>query len=216
MNKTTKQIIIITVLAAVVISSVILLGACNKEAEAPNQNNELSQDGTENTQQSVDSAEGTKDTTASDGTNSNQKPPAAPDFTVYDQNGNKVKLSDYKGKPVVLNFWATWCYYCKLEMPDFNAAYKQHPEVQFLMVNATDGVRETVDGAKAYVADEGYEFDVFYDTDLDAVKTYGISSYPTTYFINGDGKLIARGNGMLDLASLENGIAMITQEKSAD
>ena len=45
---------------------------------------------------------------------------AAPDLTVFDEDGNQVKLSDYKGKPVVINFWATWCFYCKEEMPDFN------------------------------------------------------------------------------------------------
>ena len=73
---------------------------------------------------------------------------AAPDFTVYDGDGNEVHLSDYKGKPVVLNFWATWCYYCKEEMPDFDRAYEKYPDVQFLMVNATDGIQETMASAK--------------------------------------------------------------------
>lgn len=50
---------------------------------------------------------------------------AAPDFTVLGVDGSEVKLSDYRGKPVVLNFWATWCYYCKVEMPDFDKAYEK-------------------------------------------------------------------------------------------
>ena len=133
----------------------------------------------------------------------------APDFTVLNQNGEEVKLSDYFGKPIVLNFWATWCYYCKLEMPDFNEAYKLYPDVQFLMVNATDGVEETLEGAKKYVATNGFEFDVFYDTKLDAVSTYYISSFPQTFFINANGELVARGAGMLDLETLEKGIGMI-------
>ena len=133
----------------------------------------------------------------------------APDFTVLNQNGEEVKLSDYFGKPIVLNFWATWCYYCKLEMPDFNEAYKLYPDVQFLMVNATDGVEETLEGAKKYIATNGFEFDVFYDTKLDAVSTYYISSFPQTFFINANGELVARGAGMLDLETLEKGIGMI-------
>ena len=133
----------------------------------------------------------------------------APDFTVLNQNGEEVKLSDYFGKPIVLNFWATWCYYCKLEMPDFNEAYKLYPDVQFLMVNATDGVEETLEGAKKYIAENGFEFDVFYDTKLDAVSTYYISSFPQTFFINTNGELVARGAGMLDLETLEKGIGMI-------
>ena len=79
-------------------------------------------------------------TETTDKTDDDVKDYTAPDFTVTDENGKEVKLSDFKGKPAVLNFWATWCYYCKEEMPDFNTAYKKYPEVQFLMVNATDGV----------------------------------------------------------------------------
>lgn len=96
-------------------------------------------------------------------------------------------------------------------MPDFDAVAAERTDIQFLMVNATDGVRETVDVAKAYVEGEGYGFDVFYDTERDAVMTYGINSYPTTFFIDKDGYLVAHGSGMLDRASLEQGIAMITE-----
>lgn len=138
---------------------------------------------------------------------------SAPDFTVTNENGKEVKLSDFKGKPVVLNFWATWCYYCKEEMPDFDEASKKHPEVQFMMVNATDGVRETLEGAKKYVDDEGYSFDVFYDTKSEAVSTFYVTAFPTTYFISSEGELIARGSGMLDADSLERGIEMITETK---
>lgn len=136
----------------------------------------------------------------------------APDFTVLDYEGKEVRLSDYKGKPVVLNFWATWCYYCTLEMPDFDKAAKDYPEVQFLMVNATDGERETVEIAKQYVEEEGYQFDVFFDTQSEAVYTYYVTAFPTTYFIDSDGNLVAQGNGMLDYATIEKGIKMITEQ----
>ena len=82
----------------------------------------------------------------------------APDFTVLDYDGNEVKLSDYKGKPVVLNFWATWCFYCKEEMPDFNTAYEKYPDVEFLMLNATDGYQETIEDARSHITEKGYTF----------------------------------------------------------
>ena len=133
----------------------------------------------------------------------------APDFTVLDYNGNEVKLSDYKGTPVVINFWATWCYYCKVEMPDFNEAYKRYPDVKFLMVNATDGVQETVTSAKDYIETEKYEFDVFFDTKMEAVNNYYVSGFPSTYFVDKDGNLVAYKSGLLDMATLEKGIMMI-------
>ena len=137
---------------------------------------------------------------------------SAPDFTVTDINGNKVNLSDYKGKPVVVNFWATWCYYCKVEMPDFNEAYKNYPDVQFLMVNATDGQRETVEIAKSYIEQEQYDFDVFFDTiDRNAVRTYNVSSYPQTLFIDKDGNIVSQRIGMLSKDILVQEIEKITE-----
>ena len=86
----------------------------------------------------------------------------APNFTVYDADGKPVKLSDFRGKPVVLNFWASWCPPCKSEMPDFQKEFEvQGSQVQFLVVNLTDGSRETVATASAYIAQQGYTFPCF-------------------------------------------------------
>ena len=134
---------------------------------------------------------------------------SAPDFTVTDADGNNVNLSDFKGKPVVLNFWATWCYYCKVEMPDFNEAYKNHPDVQFLMVNATGTNGETVDSAKAYVEQEEYEFPVFFDDMYEANHAYGLSSFPMTVFIDADGNIVSSRLGMLTKEALEQEIAKL-------
>ena len=133
----------------------------------------------------------------------------APDFTVYTGDGTPVKLSDFRGKPVVLNFWASWCPPCKAEMPDFDAAYQKYPQVQFLMVNATDGSRETVETAQAHVTAQGYSFPVFFDTELSASIAYQATALPCTYFIDENGNLVAQGRGMLSAETLEQGINMI-------
>lgn len=136
----------------------------------------------------------------------------APDFVVYDENGNEVRLYDYIGKPIVLNFWASWCGPCKMEMPDFNEQYLQlGDEIHFLMINMTDGARETISTASAFVQEQGYKFPVFYDTTGSAAMTYGAYSLPTTFFIDAQGHAIAQAVGAIDAATLQQGINMITK-----
>ena len=145
-------------------------------------------------------------------TTSDNNASLAPDFTVYDLEGKAHKLSDFRGKPVVLNFWASWCGPCKSEMPDFDQAYAQYGgDIHFLMVNLTDGYQETVESASSFVAGSGYSFPVYYDTDLDGAATYGVSSVPVTYFIDDEGYLIAYGRGALSAQALSQGIGMITE-----
>ena len=136
----------------------------------------------------------------------------APDFTVVDADGREVKLSDFRGKPTVVNFWATWCGYCKQEMPTFEEVYQQYgDDINFLMIDIADGTQETVEKASAYIADNGYTFPVYYDTQLDATMTYGAYSLPVTYFFDAEGYGIAQGRGALDKDALLRGISMIIE-----
>ena len=134
----------------------------------------------------------------------------APDFTVYDGEGNAVQLSGFEGKPVILNFWASWCGPCQSEMPDFQDAFDRYGEdIHFVMVNSTDGMRETVDTAAGFLEDSGYTFPAYYDTDFDASATYGVSGLPTTFFIDSEGYLVAYASGALNAEILQQGIDMI-------
>ena len=138
----------------------------------------------------------------------------APDFTVYDAEGNEVKLSDFIGKPTVVNFWASWCGPCQIEMPDFDEMYKEFgEEVNFLMVNMTDGSRETADAAAKFVEDAGYAFPIYYDTKMNAAMTYGVNSLPSTYFIDAEGHAVTRAQGIINAEVLQYAIEMISGEK---
>ncbi len=135
---------------------------------------------------------------------------AALDFLVYDKEGNEVKLSDFYGKPIVLNFWASWCGPCKMEMPDFDEQYQNlEGEVQFLMVNMTDGSQETVESASEFIEEQGYAFPVFYDTDGIAAYVYQVYSLPTTYFVDAEGYLVTRFMGAMSADILQRGIDLI-------
>ena len=137
----------------------------------------------------------------------------APDFTVYDASGEAHKLSDFQGKPVILNFWASWCGPCRSEMPDIEAAWKTYGEqIHFLIVNLTDGYQETQETAQSWLDESGYTFPVYFDTQTEAAYAYGVNAVPVTYFIDPEGNLQAYFQGAMTADILQQGIDILLAE----
>ena len=199
MNKKTIVIILILVFVLLIVGASVLYTQLSND-ETPDLLQTPVDQNNKNNESKTDS---------SDTDGAEQTLIKAPDFAVYDASGNKVNLSDYIGKPIVLNFWASWCGPCQSEMPDFHEKYLEiGDEVHFLMVNMTGG-RETLGNAKAFISEKGYTFPVFYDTDADAAMTYEVYSLPTTYFIDAEGYLVAQATGAIPADTLQRGIDMI-------
>ncbi|NLY98557.1 MAG: TlpA family protein disulfide reductase [Clostridiaceae bacterium] len=132
-----------------------------------------------------------------------------PDFSFEDFDGNSYEISDFFGKPVVINFWATWCPPCVNEMPDFQKVYEDlGEEIQFLMINLTDGSRETKKKALEFINDNKFTFPVFYDMNLEASIGLGIFSYPVSLFLDEEGYLITGAVGSINEELIRKGIDM--------
>ena len=131
----------------------------------------------------------------------------APDFTAYTLTGEAVRLSDYAGKPVVINFWATWCPPCRQELPGFENAWQQYgDDVVFLMV-ACGG--EAVDEVESFVAEGSYTFPVYVDSDGSGAAAYGINAIPVTALVDAEGNLFAYQVGAVEEDSLRGAIDLM-------
>ena len=134
----------------------------------------------------------------------------APNFTVYDADGNSVQLHDFVGKPIVLNFWASWCGPCQSEMPEFQEVFNEMgQDVTFLMVNSGN---ETVEQVAPFLQQTGYTFPIFYDLRDSAAIAYGVNAFPTTYFLNAQGDVVTYAVGAIDKDTLLKGISYINPQ----
>lgn len=123
------------------------------------------------------------------------------DFVLEDLNGNKVTLSELKGKKVFLNFWATWCPPCKAEMPDIEKLYQEtkDSDLVILAVNAGDDKNTVQD----FITKNNYNFSVLLDTDGEVSRLYQVTGIPTSYFIDTEGYLDDGISGAISLESMK-------------
>lgn len=143
----------------------------------------------------------------------------APDFTLTDQYGVEHTLSDYRGKVVFLNFWATWCPPCRSEMPDIQKLYEEFEEeeredVAILSV-AFPGQsgEQDVDGIKAFLEENGYTYPVLMDEKAETMYAYYINAFPTTFMIARDGSLFGYVPGAMPEETMRDIIAQTLGEE---
>jgi cytochrome c biogenesis protein CcmG/thiol:disulfide interchange protein DsbE len=113
----------------------------------------------------------------------------APDFSLSDSKGKQIRLSDYRGRPVLVNVWASWCAPCKAEMPAMQRAYTDYQGRGFeiLAVNSTS--QDSFESASAFAQANGLSFPILYDSQADVARQYQIQSLPTSFFIDNDGMI---------------------------
>ena len=166
--------------------------------------------------QGGDASSGPDNASASSGSAASSEQPEipAPDFTLTDQYGSSHTLSDYKGKTVFLNFWATWCPPCKREMPEVQALYERYGENEGdLIVLGVANPKteehpgnsdETQDVVEKFLKDNGYTFPVVMDLTGDTFSQYMISAFPTTFMIDKDGNVFGYASGSLSGDMMES------------
>lgn len=143
----------------------------------------------------------------------------APDFTLTDQFGESHTLSDYQGKIVFLNFWATWCSPCKSEMPDIQALYEAHggnAEDLVVLGVAQPGVgREgSSEDIADFLAEDGYTYPVVMDEDGSVFAQYGIRAFPTTFMISSDGTVYGYVEGAISAEIMEDIVRQTVEAES--
>ena len=131
-----------------------------------------------------------------------------PDFTLLDADGNTRQISEFFDKPIILNFWATWCPSCVWETPYFDALYQDHGgDVHVMKVNLSDDQRETREVVERFMDENGYSLPLYFD--VNGAAAFGVRGIPITYFIEAGGYPVVIGQGPLNAAALQQGLEMI-------
>lgn len=133
----------------------------------------------------------------------------APNFTLTSLDGSQVRFGDIRGKPVILNFWASWCGPCRLEMPAIQARYDEHaPDLVVLAIN----IGEPADTARSFTEELGLTFPVLLDNDGVVQRDYVVNALPTTFFIDSRGYIKAQHVGLLTESLLDGYLSDIGAE----
>lgn len=131
-----------------------------------------------------------------------QKGDLAPDFLLKSLGGPKVSLNDYKGRYVLVNFWATWCIPCKMEMPSLEELHKRFPDEKLAVLPiSNDMFGEKV--VRPYVEANEFSFTILFDPTLKVSNRYGVVTLPTTFLVDPDGKIIGVLEGAEDWSKPE-------------
>ena len=131
----------------------------------------------------------------------------APDFSLRSVEGKKVSLSDYKGKAVLINFWATWCAPCKIEMPWLVALRKQYASQGFEILGVSEDDADTPRTKLAkFGQEEGLNYPLLVGDDAVSRKYGGVEFLPTSYFVGRDGKIVAETAGLVSKDEVEASI----------
>ncbi len=125
----------------------------------------------------------------------------APDFTLVDLNDNPISLSDFRGKTVFLNFWATWCPPCRAEMPQMEALYQDYKDEDVVIIGLD--IQETREEVSQYVQQGGYSWLFILDTSGKVATNYEVTAIPTSFFIDGDGIIRAVSTGAMSKRDME-------------
>jgi cytochrome c biogenesis protein CcmG/thiol:disulfide interchange protein DsbE len=135
----------------------------------------------------------------------------APDFSLTDLDGNQIHLADLRGRPVIVNFWASWCMPCVEEFPLLREAAERHEAGGLVVIGIV--YRDRSEAARAFMARNGGTWAAAMDPDERVAEAYGILGPPETFFIGRDGKIVARQLGQFTAASLDEKVAAIIGEE---
>ncbi len=133
------------------------------------------------------------------------------DFTLKDLNGKEVSLSDFKGKNVYLNFFATWCPPCRAEMPDIETMYQKYKDKDFVVLAVNLG--EDGDTVKNFFESNNLNFNAVLDSDQSVASQYNISAIPVSIFIDKQGNIVAKKVGAMTGGEMELYIKMLIDKK---
>lgn len=179
-------------LVVMLLSLLVITTACNTAVS----NNEVSTEPTA-TSEAVQSTEAT--TAANTETTEAYEPYYIEDFELKSLDGSVTSLHAFEGKMIVLNFWATWCTYCKQEMPLLEELSKRD-DVVVIAVSVGEDAKTVQD----YIDENGYTFDVFLDEEGTLASMFGVTGFPTSMFIGTDMEYFYSFPGMLTQESLDN------------